>query len=461
MMPIHVASEKGQAACVEYLIKKRVDLDAGDMFRVTAMHLAAIDNHPDVLRLLINARANVKPQDTEGDQPMHWAATKGHVECMELLRKAGAPVECMNSSAWTPLHRAAYNGRKAACVALVNAGASLTARNKDGNTPLHLACFMNQLSTIEALLGLASRTDIKNVEGKLPLELCITDAAREMITGHQQIAKFPAHAKPQRNAEEEAKARAAAAAAEAEEQAVARAKDAGLTAGLRQKVVKGEEFPDMDSPRAVSPAHSDEGRLFVGGQGGGALGLVGSEFLSEAAQVMDDSRNPYAMGFGRGSSRSSGDGGEVERTSAASGWDRASVGSGRPSNRPSVAGSTRSPAPRPSQPARDGDAARRAALNDAGPDRERSSAGSARALRQQGNGGKAGAWEGGARPSADQYQQQVRDENRRVAASAAGSALLGPPASGLTGAEAAPRPQSGNKKFLSKYNLQNKGLFAP
>jgi hypothetical protein len=72
--------------------------------------------------------------------------------------------------------------------------------------------------------------------------------------------------------------------------------------------------------------------------------------------------------------------------------------------RPSV---NRPPAPLPPQATRDADAARRAALLDAGQERERSNAGNGRALRQQGSGGSRGSWEGGARPSADEYQQQV------------------------------------------------------
>lgn len=65
---------------MQFLIAKRVDLDAGDMFRVTAMHLAAIENHPDIIEALLKARANVNPVDEEGDLPIHWAATKGHSE---------------------------------------------------------------------------------------------------------------------------------------------------------------------------------------------------------------------------------------------------------------------------------------------------------------------------------------------------------------------------------------------
>lgn len=48
---------------------------------------------------------------------------------------------------------------------------------------------------LQALLGLASRVDTVNVGGRAAYDMCITDAAREMVAAHQQIAKFPAHAK--------------------------------------------------------------------------------------------------------------------------------------------------------------------------------------------------------------------------------------------------------------------------
>lgn len=50
------------------------------MFRVTAMHLAAIENHADIIEVLLQARAHVNPVDEEGDLPIHWAATKGHAD---------------------------------------------------------------------------------------------------------------------------------------------------------------------------------------------------------------------------------------------------------------------------------------------------------------------------------------------------------------------------------------------
>lgn len=58
--------------------------------------------------------------------------------------------------------------------------------------------------------------------------------------------------------------------------------------------------------------------------------------------------------------------------------------------------------------------------------------------------------EAGSRGNVDDYQQVMRDENRKAAA--AGNDPLTPRNK---------RPVSANKRFLSKYGLERHGLFAP
>lgn len=141
----------------------------------------------------------------------------------------------------------------------------------------------------------------------------------------------------------------------------------------------------------------------------------------------------------------------VERSSMGSRPDRTSVSSYRSGIGGQASGS---PAPRNSSlplPPGARDAARRAALTEGQGDRPSGG----------GPGGRrvSSGWDGG-RVSADEYQKQVKDENRRAAAAAASSSLLTPPgSSGAPGAGA--RPQSGNKKFLQKYQLDKFNLFAP
>ncbi len=74
-------------------------------------------------------------------------------------------------------------------------------------------------------------------------------------------------------------------------------------------------------------------------------------------------------------------------------------------------------------------------------------------------------WDGIDRLSADDYQQRVKEENRKAAAAAGAAGLLAgagaAPLGGPATSGPAHRPSSGNKKFLEKYNLNQFSLFAP
>lgn len=181
LMPLHIAAEHGRLEVVEFLISKRVDVDAGDNAGVKALHLAAINNHIEVAKALFAAGANPDLEDKSGDTPLHWAATKGHEGMLELLILKRANVNHLNRIGWTPLLRAAYNGREQAIKVLVKHGASLVSRtSKEGNTPLHLACLMNHIASIQMILSLGSPMELVNKNGKTCYEVCFTDGGREV-----------------------------------------------------------------------------------------------------------------------------------------------------------------------------------------------------------------------------------------------------------------------------------------
>lgn len=63
---------------LQYLISRKVDINALDWSRVSPLHLCCIENHISVAKALLKAGADCKPADKEGDLPLHWAATRGH-----------------------------------------------------------------------------------------------------------------------------------------------------------------------------------------------------------------------------------------------------------------------------------------------------------------------------------------------------------------------------------------------
>jgi len=435
MMPLHVAVESGQLETVEYLLKRRVDIDAGDFFRVSPMHLAAIEDHYECARLLLANRAVASSPDVEGDTPLHWAATKGHSEVCKLLITYRAPVDPRNKHEWTPLHRAVYNNRKACVHELFKLGANLHARNKDGNNALHLACFMNHLGMVEQLLGMGSRMAERNSRGKTPYELCISDGARELLE-HFGYARALA-------ADEEARSKGLAATPEAGA-VVGSRQPGGAVAALSSELsaldagkahrhwAAKDEFPDMADPGALSLAdgggpgadgdHGDHGG-WTGRQLSGRLSQGSVAFLTEALEGPAGALNAASSAYGAGLSA---------RTSSVD-------ASGLPAEATAATSAQRtSHSGAPASGVRSG----RASGNGA-PPAPPSSAG----------GMPAGRFAGGGTGARQHAPMSAAGLTHRPPTSDAG--MLPPRSADRTS------PSQGNKAFLHKYNLDKKGLFSP
>jgi len=342
------------------------------------------------------------------------------------------------------LHRAAYNGRRAACETLVRAGASLTTTTKDGNTALHLATFMNQLSTMETLLGMSARVDSVNLKGKTPLDLCITDAAREIISINTPKVLTPA---PKPGATDViAHVEVSALVANVER----------LTLEARERTLASkqkpafDDFPDLDGPHV----YEDEGHPLDDSLVMRAAGT--NQFLSTAAAVYDAPSpygfmDPAAPDARDQRNSSSGSTALTERTSISTGrvHDRASS-SGTAAFRGSVGAATNAvplPGRRSTVATQD-----RSSLG-AGQLPPRSSLGAGTPASTSGS---MAGWGGSDRLSASEFQARVKEDNRKVA-TGPGHVLLSPGGASSAG----PRPASSNKKFLQNYGLEKQNLFGP
>jgi len=53
---------------------------------MTALHLACLNGHSDVVRTLIEAGANMRSRDKEMATPMHFACSEGSIEVSLFFR---------------------------------------------------------------------------------------------------------------------------------------------------------------------------------------------------------------------------------------------------------------------------------------------------------------------------------------------------------------------------------------
>ena len=179
---LHIAAMNNHAEMVEHLLAMGVETEALDDHGHAALHLAVINNHTGVTKQLVapapgvhaNLRGLERPATTlpansprpkanlltsSGETALHIAAKKGYAETAAALVLAGANCGARDKDGNMPIHLAAANGNTQTLRALIDGGADVEAQDRHYLTALHLAASNGHLVTVGTL-----------VEGKADLE---------------------------------------------------------------------------------------------------------------------------------------------------------------------------------------------------------------------------------------------------------------------------------------------------
>ncbi|KAL3531396.1 hypothetical protein ACH5RR_010718 [Cinchona calisaya] len=209
--------------CVGY---QDIDLNSPDPEGQTALHVAAIHGHLEVVKFLVSKGSDPDVVDFEGWSPLHYATQEGHVEAVEFLldhsisakysitregktafdlavdeghshlynmldlgdvlhRAAriddveaiknclaeGGKVNSRDQNGWTPLHKAAFKGKIESVKVLINHGAQVDLVNDIGCTPLHLAVEASHIQVASYLLANGAKATLKSLKAEIPHDL--------------------------------------------------------------------------------------------------------------------------------------------------------------------------------------------------------------------------------------------------------------------------------------------------
>ncbi|CAM9744400.1 unnamed protein product [Ectocarpus fasciculatus] len=138
--PLSRAIEKGHISMVEALLDAGPDLTVrlGE-FEISALDLAALTQHVEIVRMLVDHGMEVNCANSFGRTALHWAAEDNKVDALDVLVGAGADIEARDRSGSRPLHYAAKGSSPETSLALLNFGAEVNAQTEYGETALHSA----------------------------------------------------------------------------------------------------------------------------------------------------------------------------------------------------------------------------------------------------------------------------------------------------------------------------------
>ncbi len=199
---LHIASKHGSVKIISSLLKQPGMSDAAVINRpnaegFTPLSHACDNNHLDAAEVLIEAGANLRAQTNNGDTALHLASIKGHTNMMELLfenedgidsgDEIYLPLETQNKQGCTPFLLACASGQIEVIDLLLDQGASFHDRNGEGNTAFHLASMNGKKEVLEYLLKMewphADQNMQHNNLGQTPFVLACAG-------GHVQVVRY-------------------------------------------------------------------------------------------------------------------------------------------------------------------------------------------------------------------------------------------------------------------------------
>jgi ankyrin repeat protein len=163
--PLHLATQEGNGAECERLVRSGVPVDSVDGEGDTALDWAVYFCEIDVVRKLIELGADVNHPDQRGCTPLMYTATtlRGHFlhgtqeernAVARVLIEHGANVNRASGDGQTPLHFAAADGNAGLVRMLLAAGANRNAKSIQGFKPLDVARFPGYAPNEEAIRAL-------------------------------------------------------------------------------------------------------------------------------------------------------------------------------------------------------------------------------------------------------------------------------------------------------------------
>lgn len=170
------AAEKGDIKVLRKVLEQKVDINAQDANKRTALMIATYNQDAEAAKLLIEAGADVNIQDSMQNTPFLYAGAEGYLNILKLTIQAGADPSILNRYGGTALIPAAEHGHVEVIVELLtNTDIDVNHVNHLGWTALMEAIVLNngnptQQAVIQLLIEHGADVNIPDQNNVTPLQ---------------------------------------------------------------------------------------------------------------------------------------------------------------------------------------------------------------------------------------------------------------------------------------------------
>ncbi|KAL7988964.1 hypothetical protein Chor_007883 [Crotalus horridus] len=189
---LHFAVAGNHISAVDFLLHHKARVDIADKHGLTAIHLASWSGNLEIMLMLIKAGADQKAKNQEGMNVLHFAAKNNSVRIMDYfirdlhLMELNKPDECLLTSlssqkGRTPFLLAAEMGHEEMINELITLNLFTSEKDKEGNTALHLAAKNGHDEVVEILLPQWEDVNNFNQNGETPFYMAVEG-------GHEKCA---------------------------------------------------------------------------------------------------------------------------------------------------------------------------------------------------------------------------------------------------------------------------------
>jgi ankyrin repeat protein len=172
---LHMAAWDGHASIVEMLLNAGALVDVLTQDGISPLALAAHAGHADVVGLLLSANASVNiaaiggEKATAGQTALHSAAQENYPNIVRLLLAAGADTTLVNEPDFDPLSLAVRKGHAQVVSEILAARRTyrdVNIRSEEGVTPLMMACFYGFPTIVRLLIEAHADVDTHDLSGQ-------------------------------------------------------------------------------------------------------------------------------------------------------------------------------------------------------------------------------------------------------------------------------------------------------